>query len=188
MNEINDALLNEYLDDTLAEETRQAVEAHLANSPEARERLAALAALFATLSALEDVPLTADLSERVLTAVHAETEPAPAPAPAWLRLLPLIQILGAIVLVVVFWSAIQTWWDNGRHTLNNLIATIQLPEIMLWQTLQTWGTAVWENNQIAPPQFDLASGQWAILLALALVAWLLSNRLLFTSPNGGSYG
>lgn len=51
MKEFNDDLLQEYLDGTLDDNTRQAVEAHLASSPAARAQLAELEVLFSSLGA-----------------------------------------------------------------------------------------------------------------------------------------
>jgi anti-sigma factor RsiW len=179
MQELEDERLNEYLDGELDEAARAEVEAWLAQSAAARTRLAELKGLFAALTAVTNIPLTTDLTPSVLAAMRRSEV---APASWWLRFLPLAQLAAAAVLVILFWTTLQTWWQHGRSLLLQLLPAVQLPELALGERMVEWVTAVWQNMQITPPQFDLATGQWAILAGLALVVWLLGNRLLFTQP------
>ncbi len=185
MNELNDDLLNEYLDGTLDAETRQAVETQLARDPAAQARLAELQNLFADLAQMGEAPLTTDLSAPVLAAIRAEKAEA---AAWWLRWLPLLQLVVAGLLIGVFWVTLRELWDNGRTALANVIPTIQLPDLMLAELVASWLTAVGRTMAEFTPQINLATSQWIVLVGMALVMWLLGNRLLFSNRVGGSHG
>ncbi|NJN55530.1 MAG: hypothetical protein HC804_12715 [Anaerolineae bacterium] len=78
--DLTDDLLNEYLDGALPAAERQAVEAAIAQSPEAQTRLAEYQTLFATFADMRDLPLTTDLTTAFLTAVQQTAVP-PSPPP-----------------------------------------------------------------------------------------------------------
>jgi anti-sigma factor RsiW len=186
MDELDDERLNEYLDGELDAAARTEVEAWLAQSPAARARLAELEGLFAAFTAVTDLPLTTDLTPAILAALP--TRPEAAPAPWWLRFLPLAQLAAAAILIILFWTTLQAWWQDGRTLFLQLLPTLQRPEMALGERIGEWtdaasAMAVWQNIQITPPQFDLATSQWAVLVGLALVLWLFGNRLLFTDSS-----
>ncbi|GIK56262.1 MAG: hypothetical protein HND44_16820 [Chloroflexi bacterium] len=174
VNGLTDDLLNEYLDGELNETERQEVAAAITRSPEAQTRLAELEALFAAFTDMPDVPLPADLTPGVLASLTR-----PAPSPHWLRLLPLTQVVAAALLVVLFWGALQSWWTYGRALLPTPLPPVALPDVGEW--ISGWVTAV-TNLSLPSIQFNLALYQWAILISLALIIWLLGARLLFTEP------
>mgnify|MGYP002625936686 CR=1 FL=1 len=103
MKDFNEDLLHEYLDGTLDDETRQAVEAHLANSPAAQAQLAELEALFSRLDALPELPLARDLAAVVVTEIGQETAVS-TPLPRWLWGLLLGQALIALLLLGNVWA------------------------------------------------------------------------------------
>ena len=105
MQEFNDDLLQEYLDGTLDEEARQGVEAHLAESPESRAQLAELEALFSSLTALPELPLSTDLSVAVMAQFGRET--AVTRLPRWLWGLLLGQLIVAALLLGNVRSSLQ---------------------------------------------------------------------------------
>jgi len=185
MNELSDERLNEYLDGVLDAAARQDVAARLAESPTAQARLAELQMLFAAFDDVAEVPLTRDLAASVLAALQEPLEPETV---RWLRYLPLLQLTAVTLLILLFWTTIQGWLLNGRTLLTTTLPTIQLPNLMLGETIRMWSTAVWQLAQTAAPQFNLATNQWLLLLSLALVIWLAGNRLLFSNHNGGSHG
>lgn len=182
MNEIDDTRLNEYLDGTLDAATRQAVEAQLKQSPAAQAQLAELQALFAAFATVEDLPLTTDLSPLIAATIRARA------TPWWLRFLPLAQVLTAVALMLIFWRTLQTGWQRGWAMLLHAWPSIQLPALAVEETVSSWVTAVWQNAHITPPQIELATYQWGLIVSLALIIWLGGNRLLFANPNGGSHG
>lgn len=177
IDDLSDDLLNEYLDGELGEAERQAVAAAIARSPTAQARLVELETLFAAFADMQDVSLAKDLTPGVLTAVAA----MPAPAPPWLRLLPLIQVVIAALLVIVFWPVLPNWWDYGRALLPTTLPSLALPDVNAM--MREWGTAV-ANLPLPAIQLNLALYQWAILVGLALIIWLLGARLLFSEHRG----
>jgi hypothetical protein len=188
MKEIDDALLNEYLDGTLPEERQQEVEAFLAQSPEGQARLAEWQSLFATFAEVDELPLQTDLSAPVLAAIRADEV---VQTTSWgLRLLPIVQIIAVVILLGLFWATLLDWLQNGRASLNDLIPTVQIPDVLPWELMENWLTAVWQNARTFSLPIDLATSQWLLLVGIALVIWLLGNRLLFTNINlnGGSHG
>jgi anti-sigma factor RsiW len=192
MNELDDALLNEYLDGTLDAETEQVVAAQLAQIPEVQARLAELQALFATFAELEEEPLPTDLAAPILAAIRSENSLAAAERRGasawWLPLLPLGQLLVAGLLVVFFWASLRELWDNGRTNFSLVLPAVQLPQLQVAEVLAGWLTAVTQSAAAFSPQIDLATNQWLLLVGAALLVWLLGNRLLFSNQDGGSHG
>jgi predicted anti-sigma-YlaC factor YlaD len=66
MNHLSENLLNEFLDNEIAEETRLEVEAHISGCLECRKRMEELRALFVELTQLSDESPTCDLSALAL--------------------------------------------------------------------------------------------------------------------------
>lgn len=187
MEQFNEDLLHEYLDGTLDEASRQAVEAHLARSPEARAQLAELEALFGNLGALSELPLAIDLSARVAAEIRQETAASAALSagvarfPRWLWGLLLGQAAIALLLLGNVWSLLQDWLANGRLLAAEWVTTVQLPTLAFLDQLWAEVTAVWQQPTLPTFTFDLPTAQWALLFGLALVVWLAGNRLLFVN-------
>ena len=188
MKEFNEDYLHEYLDGTLDDETRRAVEAHLARSPEARAQLAELQALFASLEALPELPLGTDLSVAVVTAIGQGTATSTTlsagvarPLPRWVWGLLLGQVVMAIVLLGRVWSALVDWWGTGQAIATDWLATVQMTLLSWVNEFWVGITAVWQQPNLPTFSIDLPAAQWALLFGLALVVWLAGNRLLFTS-------
>jgi anti-sigma factor RsiW len=179
MREFNEDLLHEYLDGTLDNKTRQAVEAYLANSPAARAQLAELQALFSRLDALPELPLTTDLSAAIVAEIGQETAVS-TPLPRWLWGLLLVQVLIALLLLGNVWASLLDWLGNGRQLAAEWIKTIQPPTLAFFEQFWAEVTAVWQQPNLPNLTIDLLTSQWALLFGLALIVWLAGNRLLFT--------
>jgi hypothetical protein len=180
MKDFNDDLLQEYLDGTLDEDTRQAVEAHLANSPEARAQLAELETLFSSLTALPELPLGTDLSVAVVAEIGRETAVAK-PLPHWLWGLLLGQTVVAALLLGNVWSSLLGWWNMGQAIGTDWFATVQGSLLNWLEEFWQEVTAVWQQPNLPAFSIDLPATQWALLFGLALVVWLAGNRLLFVN-------
>lgn len=180
MQEFNEDLLQEYLDGTLDDETRQVVEMHLASSPAARARLAELQALFSSLEDLPELPLTKDLSEAVVMEIERETA-ALSPLPRWLWGFLLGQVLIALLLLRNVWASLLDWLGNGRELAVSWISSVEQPTLTFLDRLWVEVTAVWQSPNLPNLTIDLPTGQWALLFGLALLVWLAGNRLLFTA-------
>lgn len=188
MKEFNEDYLHEYLDGTLDDETRQAVEAHLARSPEARAQLAELEALFSSLDALPELPLGTDLSVAVAAAIGRSTATSTTlsagvtrPLPRWVWGLLLGQVAVAALLLSRVWSSVSTWLGTGQSIATDWVASAQLSLLNALNEFWVGMTAVWQPPNLPTFSIDLPTAQWALLFGLALVVWLAGNRLLFTS-------
>ncbi|VAW37431.1 hypothetical protein MNBD_CHLOROFLEXI01-3351 [hydrothermal vent metagenome] len=192
MQEFNEDYLQEYLDGTLDEDSRRAVEAHLATSPAARAQLAEMETLFAGLEALPEMPLAVDLSAGVVTRIRQETpalsrvEVAVSTSlPRWLWLLLLSQIVGAVFLLGNRWSLLLDGLVNGRQLAADWLSSIQLPSLTLIAQLWANFTELLQTPTLPNLSIDLPTSQWGLLLALALIIWLAGNQLLFTDSAEG---
>jgi anti-sigma factor RsiW len=179
MREFNEDLLHEYLDGTLDDKTRQAVEAHLASSPAARAQLAELEALFGSLDALPELPVTRDLSAAVVAEIGRETA-VTTPLPRWLWALLLGQVMIALLLAGNVWALLLDWLGNGRQLAVSWINSVQLPTLTFLNEFWMEVAAVWQQPNLPNLTIDLPTSQWALLFGLALLVWLAGNRLLFT--------
>ncbi len=180
MTEFNDDLLHEYLDGTLDDEMQGVVEAHLAASAAARAQLAELQALFGSLDALPELPLSRDLSAAVVAQIGQGTA-VPTPLPRWQWGLLLGQALIALLLLGNVWAWLVDWMASGRQLAAAWMTTVQLPTLAFFNALWAEVTAVWQQPNLPNLAIDLPTAQWALLFALALLVWLAGNRLLFTS-------
>ena len=178
MNHVDEFQLNEYLDGELDEAERQAIAAHLATCADCRQALNELQTLFLALDELAEIELTADLLAPVLTELQAQTQPETIP---WLRPLLALQLAGVLAMLVWLWPSMQAWLKEGATTVGALFAGVEPIRLILWERMTTWGTAVLQQWQQARPDIDLAAGQWALLLGLALISWLAGNRLILTN-------
>ncbi|MEZ4593809.1 MAG: zf-HC2 domain-containing protein [Chloroflexota bacterium] len=178
MKKFNEDLLQEYLDGTLDEETRQNVEAHLASSPEARAQLAELEALFSSLAALSELPLGTDLSVGVVAEIGRETA-VTKPLPRWLWGLLLGQVLVAALLLGSVWSSLLDGLGTSRAIATDWWATVQVSVLNWISEFWVGVTAVLQQPNLPTVTIDLPAAQWALLFGLALVVWLAGNRLLF---------
>ena len=126
MNHLSESLLNEFVDNELTQETRVAVEAHVAECPECRVRVDELRGLFMELKQLADEVPARDLSTLALT-----SRPG-----LWLRLVLAVQAgLALGVLITIFrytWGFIATLL-GGLHVGEGLSRPIllALPAVQL---------------------------------------------------------
>ena len=187
MTEFNEDSLQDYLDGTLDDAARQAVEAHLATSAEARAQLAELEALFSGLAALPEMPLAADLSAGVVAQIRQETAAlnevetaVSTPLPRWLWLLLFSQAVGAVFLLGNRWSVLLDGLENGRQLAVDWFNTVQLPSLNFFAQLWDNFTTLLQTPTLPNLSIDLPTSQWALLFGLALIIWLAGNQLLFT--------
>lgn len=177
MKQFDESTLNEYLDDALDAAVREQVEQWLAESAAAQQMLAELQQTFAALAALDDLPLSRDLSTAVIAHIDAAET---AVTPAWMRLLLGGQLLAIMGMIIAIWPDIQMWFNSSRTLLITRMTQVSWPEFAMGSRFAAWGTAVWQQLQFNPPTLNLDAGQWGLLLSLAFLAWLAGNRLLFS--------
>lgn len=174
MNHLDIYQLNEYLDGQLEKSERQAVETHLAACADCRAELANLQAVFLALDEVDEVVLAADLSARVLADWRTQSTPEPT---FWLRPLLALQLAGAIGMLVWLWPVIGAWLMR----LETAVAAFPPIQFDWGQQVIVWGTAVTQQLQSARPAIDLGTSQWALLIGLALITWLVGNKFLLTN-------
>lgn len=167
---IDEFVLNEYADEALPTAEAEAVAWHLAVCPACQARLAALQTLFATLENVAEVPITADLSQKIL----AEIEPQ---SWWWARWVIAAQVITAVLLAMLLWPATETWFTPSASLADEVTAWwAQLS--LYWDEVWVGATAVWEQGQTATPSLNLPTEQWLWLMGLALLVWLVGNGLL----------
>jgi anti-sigma factor RsiW len=181
MNHLNEFQLNEYLDDRLDTAEQAMVEAHLAECAACQEALAELQAVFLALDEVDEIALPIDLSTQVLAEWRQQTAAEPS---AWLRPLLVLQFVGAIGMAIWLWPVIGEWLMRLETAVTDTLSTLQPIQINIWQQVVAWGTAVTQQLQIAQPTIDLATSQWALLIGLALIAWLAGNKLILNNESG----
>lgn len=188
MSKVDNALLQAYLDDEVSDAERQFVQAQLAENSAWQAALAEQLLVFEALAELEELPLTADLSARVLAAL-----PQP-PRISWqTRLLLTVQVGSVLLALLSLWPtlrqrllfptplaafaqqqvALRGWWQQLLSWQPQL-PTLALPD---WSPLAAW--AQW---QTAVPNMGLTTSQWALLLGAAFALWLVGNGLLHRNP------
>ncbi|NJN55529.1 MAG: hypothetical protein HC804_12710 [Anaerolineae bacterium] len=74
---------------------------------------------------------------------------------------------------------LQSGWAYGRTLLPTNLPPLVLPNMR--EMIMGWGTAV-PPLTLPTLQLNLPVYQWAILVTLALIIWLLGARLLFSDP------
>ena len=175
MTHITEYTLNEYLDDELDAAERTAVESHLAQCANCRETLDDLRLLFTSLEMVRDQPLAVDLGSRVVSQLT--------PEPGWKWWSVGLVILQAIVAAVMFyflWPSLRSLLLLGNQAAQAAWLAYQPEPIHFGERLTIWGTAVIAQG---PPSFTPVMGQWLIILGLALLLWLVGNKLLLTTTN-----
>ncbi|MCU0493906.1 MAG: zf-HC2 domain-containing protein [Chloroflexaceae bacterium] len=181
--------LNHYLDNELDGAERAAAETHMATCGQCQRQLAALQELFLALETLPPAPLPRDMTAGVL----ARIAPPPAPARwtwrAWVALA--VQLAAALILAFTLASpAVQSLFAVGNGvSFDGLLATFN----GLWLRADSWlvsaqtVTSTWMNQatSVAPgPLAALAPLQWALLLAVTGLLWLVGTGLLLTPQRG----
>ena len=177
MSHLTDDTLNEYLDDALDGVARQAVAAHLASCPTCHQTVAEMQNLFATLAQLPELPLSADLTGRVLAELPRNSPSARWPWAVTTVLATAVQVVVVLVMAGVLWPMLYA----GLVRLSAAVSAAQPTWLNVWGVWEwwgAWGTAVYQQTQTLSLALNLPTAQWGILLAGALLLWLIGNRLL----------
>ena len=181
MSHLGAETLNLYLDDELDPAARAAADAHLAACAPCRAELTMLRELYGALDALPLERLPADLTAPVLARL--------APARRGRDALP-VALLGAQVVLTGLLAAWLAPALAGR-TLPRLpglpgLATLgpatALPDWLAARAAEV--AALLGTLMFATPGLfaGIAPARWALVIALAGVAWLVGNRVLLARP------
>ena len=165
---LTDEVLNEYLDNEIAE--RAQIKSHLASCADCAARLTALQTLFAELDSLPEVELTHSLASRIT--LHAAS---PLELPRWLTLTATLQAAFALIALIL-----------AAPFVTNLLPAVETPsftEILIqlqsqWLTLFTTITNYQLPNLPQLPPLQIPTLTLSLALAGASLLWLVGNGLL----------
>lgn len=185
MSHLDEFTLQEYADDALDAEQQQTVSTHLTICAECRAEVASLQQLNAVFATLADEPLTVDLSSRVLDQLQAEQTQPKDVWQRWGNPILLAQLILFVVMVVILWPTIESTLQTANQLLFSNLSGWQMPQLLMWGELVEWITAVYSRAQSLQPTFNLSPTQLYAVFVLALILWLISNRLIFseTTPD-----
>jgi anti-sigma factor RsiW len=170
MTHLSDDLLNEYLDEALARESRTAAESHLAACPDCSARLAELRALFADLGSLPDLPLEVDFAPLILARLEQN-----APLPRPVRWLTVVQAIGAVLAAVLAWPLAETMLPAW-----NLPPLQNISSALANSLLQTVSDFRFPKLVFDLPSLNLDLPTTTLTVTILGVAllWLVANGLL----------
>lgn len=193
MNHLDDATLNEYLDDVLDAPARAATQAHLDGCPACAARLESLRTLFTTLDALPEAPLARDLSAEVLRQLPRRA--APGLRPAW-RWVFAAEALLALVLLAIAAPFASAWWPPTdvaelSQPLIGLVVSLVAGlaaegQSTLSALIQLWNTGFSLAQAVTAPA-QTSTGLVAGALALTAVLWLFGNGVLLRHVRAQSF-
>jgi len=172
MNHLTDELLNEYLDNELADSTQ--VETHLAECADCVGRLAAFQALFTELDSLPEVTLS-----KSLAAPFTRGSSLPAALPRSLCLTVTLQAALAVIAIILAAPFVTEF-------VSPYLVIVQMPsftEIFIQAQSQwtTWLDALSAFQTPTMPEIpvvELSGLIIAITLAGVSILWLVGNGLL----------
>ncbi len=178
--------LQEYLDDVLADDDRESLEAHLVECDDCAEKFASLKYLYSEMERLPDEPLAHDLSTRVIRSLTLKEGRKP-----YLHRILAAQLAAAIIMFLTIWPRIPLEL-GGRYSLAQLLEPLQkfvelsAQGILFMREFLDWIYAQWVAT-LSMPAIDwpftglpLASAVGAMTLL-----WLLGNGLLLREPANG---
>ncbi|MBL8046310.1 MAG: zf-HC2 domain-containing protein [Anaerolineales bacterium] len=167
---LNEATLNEYLDDALETVERSAADAHLATCPQCAARLAEMHALFAALDALPAEPLTRDLSASVLAAL------TPAPTPLSLPIRAVLALQAIIAIIVLAVSAPLLLANIPALNPAQLLPAFTFDWASLFEPLnQLWAQSQTLVRSATSPLAEVSVWMWGAALSGLAVLWLVGN-------------
>ncbi len=172
MKHLTDELLNEYLDNELAD--RAQVERHLAECTDCTARLASFQALFAELDSLADEELTHPIAARVILPSNL-----PAALPRSLRLAVTFQ--AAIAVIAIIFAA-----PFVVDLVSPYLVTVPMPSLteIIIQAQAQW--RIWLDmlstfhfpTMPQLPPLEISSLMLMVTLAGISLLWLVGNGLL----------
>lgn len=152
------SLIQEYLDQTLPPHLQSQIGQHLTECEDCRLQLDQWQLLFNALQEVREVPLTVDLSGRVLASLDRRR------IPTQLRPALIAQTVIALSLLLWLWPTIQQRWAIGEW---------------LRPVWATWaGQWAHVSQQLSQLPLILPGIQWITIGGLALLAWAVGNGLL----------
>ncbi len=175
--------LQEYLDDVLADDSRERLEVHLTECDDCAEKFASMEHLYSEMERLPDEPLVNDLSVRIIRSLTLKEG-----RKTYLHRVLAAQLAAAIVVLLAIWPRISLEFGN-KFSLVQLLEPLRkfvdlsTQGILLVKEFLHWIYASW-TAMLSMPTIDwpitglpLASAVGAMILL-----WLLGNGLLLRQP------
>jgi hypothetical protein len=192
MTHLTNDTLNAYLDHALTPATRAEAEAHLATCTSCTAQLSTLRAIFASLEALPEIPLSRDLSASVVASIRPARTPSTRPvinpvmrvALAFQLLLALVALAIAVPFVAQITAALPTLssFNLANTSLQWLTSTYQTfttsfrPETLIPTTdLTSLFTQI--------PTLQLSTAIIVLSLTAVTLLWFVGNGLLLRSAS-----
>jgi hypothetical protein len=186
MNHLDDTILNEYLDSTLSPSHSAEVETHLAACPECAAGLAALRAVFVSLSAMPELALERNLAPAILAAIQKKPAPSHrAAAPQQPH--PLLKFAFASQAILTLLALILA---TQLIPSDLLTSNIQYPILNIQSLISTQSVQFPITNY----QFPIINLQSPIsnyqlpLLALAALLFIVGNGVLLRPTLKAKHG
>ena len=180
-NHFEDDLLNEYLDDYLAENQVADLERHIATCSDCSARLDELRMVFSKLEALSSIALEREFDETVVAALRPQWKFSQ----RW-KWGALVQLITATVILLITWPKVIGIWQpfvaqagetlltSCVHTWNTWISQITATRVTLPLDWSQW----WPSSLIGAAQFEIVQLLgWPIFIAIVLL-FLIGNGLL----------
>jgi anti-sigma factor RsiW len=172
MNHLTDELLNEYLDNELA--NRAPVEQHLSTCADCAARLAVLQALFAELDSLPEETLPHNIASRLTLPSNL-----PAVLPRSLRLAVTLQAAIAVIAIIIAAPFV-------KGLVSPYLVSVQMPSFtqIFFQAQSQWTAWLDELSTFhiptmpQLPSLEMSSLMLMITLTGVSILWLAGNGLL----------
>jgi len=185
-NHLDEWSLQEYLDDVLAEDSRERLEVHLVECDDCATKFASLKHLYSEMERLPDEPLAHDLSARVIRSLTLKEDRKP-----HLHRVLAAQLAAAIIVLLAIWPRISLEL-GGRYSLVQLLeplrkfAELSTQGILLVREFLNWIYASWTTT-LSMPTIDWPITGLSLALAVGAMTllWLLGNGLLLREPANG---
>lgn len=168
---LDELTLYEYLDGGLDAAASQSITTHLATCSVCQTQMARLQKLFITLDSLPEVPLTVDLTPRVMAAIRPTVKPS---LPMWWRWVVAGEGVAAALLALLLWPVIAALLEPLPFSLS--LNELTAPLLVLWAEWQQNFTLEWP---VLPPlALTVPPMVWLGMLGLGLLMGVLGNGLL----------
>jgi hypothetical protein len=192
MNHLTDDTLNAFLDHALTPTARAEAESHLGTCASCAAQLNTLRAVFASLEALPEVPLSRDISASVIASIKPARTPSTRPvinpvmrvALAFQLLLALIALAVALPFVIQLTAALP-----ALSSFNLANTGLQ----WLTSTYQTFATSFRPETLIPTtditslftqiPTLELSTAIIVLSLTAVTILWFVGNGLLLRSAS-----
>ena len=178
--------LQEYLDDVLADDSRERLEVHLTECDDCAEKFASLKHLYSEMERLRDEPLAHDLSVRIIRSLTLNEG-----RKSYLHRVLAAQLAAAIIVLLAIWPRISLEFGS-KYSLVQLLVPLRIfvdlstRGIILVTEFLNWFYASWTASLSMPTiNWPITGLPLASAVCATILVWLLGNGLLLRQPANG---